>query len=199
MYRLPPNLRWSRQRLSVLVVSRLLGFVSIFVQSSGPVHLALRLSFSVRRQIAGNPINKKEIQMTWILTQKVLDRKKQRFIQMVKDPVTRGEEMQRQSRRARAASIGVLVMAVMLVVFISCGIPFYRVVDIILMSDDWIADKFGSLWELLSGDYAVLVLVLFLLIGQSLSTLQQSAESQMRVLWLAEMTERGDEGQSNPV
>jgi hypothetical protein len=141
---------------------------------------------------------KKEFQMTWILTQKVLDRKKQRFIQMVKDPVARGEEMQRQSRRARTASIILLAMFVMLIVFMSCGLPLYYCIDIILMSDEWIVNKFGSLWECLSGDYAVLVLVLCLLLALSLSIIQQFAEGQMRVLWLAEMTERGDEEQRNP-
>jgi hypothetical protein len=42
-----PNTRWSRQRLSALVVSRFFGFGGTFVQSGGPPHPALRLSFSV--------------------------------------------------------------------------------------------------------------------------------------------------------
>jgi hypothetical protein len=44
-----PNTRWSRQRLSALVVSRPFGFVGILVQCGSPAHPALRLSFSVGR------------------------------------------------------------------------------------------------------------------------------------------------------
>jgi hypothetical protein len=38
--------RWSRQRLSALVVSRLFDFASELVQWGGPTYPALRLSFS---------------------------------------------------------------------------------------------------------------------------------------------------------
>jgi hypothetical protein len=49
----PHNTRWSRQRLSALVESRLFGFVGTLVQSGGSANLALRLSSTLGGLVQG--------------------------------------------------------------------------------------------------------------------------------------------------